>query len=290
VTTTTHEIAAPDGRTLHVYDTDATGESDVVVVWHHGTPQLGEPPAPLLPAFEQRRMRCVSYDRPGYGASAPCRGRNVAAAAGDVAAIADALDIEAFATVGISSGGPHALACAALLPDRVTAVVTVAGPAPIDAEGLDWFADMGEAATARMHAGGHGPAAVEAHLRSAGFTSDGLTLSDLVALAEDWCWMRTVSDQAMAVGFTGIVDDVVSMVTPWGFSPTKVEMPVLVLHGARDRIVPTGHGEWLARQVGAAELWLRPGDGHIAVLNACPAALDWLVASQDGAAGSEAVS
>jgi pimeloyl-ACP methyl ester carboxylesterase len=281
VTTRTHEIVVPDGRTLHVHDTGAAeAESDVVVIWHHGTPQTGKPLASLVPTPGRRRVRCVSYDRPGYGASAPYRGRNVASAAADVAAIADALGIETFATVGISSGGPHALACAALLPGRVTAAVTVAGPAPIDAEGLDWFADMGEAASARLRAGARGPAAVETHLRSAGFTTtEGLTLSDLVALSEDWCWMRSVADEAMATGFPGVVDDVVSMVTPWGFSPAQVDVPVLLLHGARDRVVPTGHSEWLAQRLAKVELWLLPDDGHIAVLNSCAAALNWLVDS-----------
>jgi pimeloyl-ACP methyl ester carboxylesterase len=85
----------------------------------------------------------------------------------------------------------------------------------------------------------------------------------------------------MASGFSGVVDDVLSMVTPWGFRPAEISVPVLVVHGGVDRIVPRAHGEWLADQLGAGELWLRPGDGHIAVLNSCAAALDWLIAAHD---------
>jgi len=282
----TYEIVAPDGRTLHVYDTgDAEVESDAVVIWHHGTPQIGEPPGPLVSALGQCRMRCVSYDRPGYGGSAPHHGRDVASAAADVAAIADALGIEEFATVGVSSGGPHALACAALLPGRVTGAVNVAGPAPFGADGLDWFAGMADAAAARMHAGLRGRVAIETHLSSTGFAADGLTLSDLTALVDDWRWLGAISQQAMASGFRGVVDDVLSMVTPWGFRPSEISAPVLVVHGGDDRIVPSAHGEWLAHHLDVAELWLRPGDGHIAVLNSCAAALNWLIAPRDGSSG-----
>ncbi|MFL6128784.1 MAG: alpha/beta fold hydrolase [Mycobacteriales bacterium] len=278
------EIAAADGRTLTVYDTGRTGAGDAVLVWHHGTPQTGEPPAPIVPVLGRFGLRCISYDRPGYRGSAFHRDRNVASAAADVAAIADALGIEEFATVGISSGGPHALACAALLPGRVTAAVTVAGPAPIGADGLDWFAGMATAVEARMRAGRRGRVAIEAHLSSQGFRTDGLTRSDLTALVGDWQWLSASSQEALSAGFPGVVDDVLCMVTPWGFRPATIDAPVLVVHGTKDRIVPSTHGEWLARHLGAAELWLRPGDGHIAVLNSCPAALGWL-AGRKGPAG-----
>jgi pimeloyl-ACP methyl ester carboxylesterase len=86
------------------------------------------------------RLHWVSYDRPGYGGSSPHDGRTAVSAAADVAAIADALGIGRFAVLGHSGGGPHALACAALLPERVMAAVSVSAPAPFDAAGLDWLA------------------------------------------------------------------------------------------------------------------------------------------------------
>lgn len=274
----THEITAPDGRALHVYDTaDADLDSEAVVIWHHGTPQTGEPPVPLVPALGQRRIRCISYARPGYGGSARRCGRNVAAAAMDVEAIADALDIGEFATIGVSSGAPHALACAALLPGRVTGVVHMAGPAPFGADGLDWFAGMADGFATMMQAGVRGRMAVETHLNSAGFAADGFTVSDLAALVDDWRWLGAISEQAMAGGFRGVVDDVVSMVSPWGFRPSEINAPVLLVHGRDDRVVPSAHSVWLAHHLEAAELWLRPGDGHIAVLNSCVAVLDWLI-------------
>ena len=68
-----------------------------------------------------------------------------------------------FAVMGHSGGGPHALACGALLPDRVVAVVVGAGLAPYGADGLDWFAGMVPAGVASLRAAVAGRAAKEAH-------------------------------------------------------------------------------------------------------------------------------
>lgn len=97
------------------------------MAWQHGTPQTGTPPEPLvaLPG-----VRWLSVDRPGYGGSSPRPGRSVADAAADTAALADAVGVDRFAVLGASGGGPHALACAAALPDRITGVVSIAGVAP----------------------------------------------------------------------------------------------------------------------------------------------------------------
>src|SRR4051794_7457843 len=124
------DITLPDSRTLAVHST-RTGPAGTVI-WHHGTPQTGALLAPLVAAAAERDLRVVSYGRPGYGGSSPRPGRDVASAADDVAAIANALGLRRFAVMGASGGGPHALACAARLGDRVTAVVCLAGLAPYD--------------------------------------------------------------------------------------------------------------------------------------------------------------
>ncbi|WP_207795323.1 alpha/beta fold hydrolase [Deinococcus koreensis] len=130
------DIRLADGRTLHVYDTGGHGSGHpLTVVWHHGTPNIGSPPEPLFAASTRLGIRWVSSDRPGYGGSTPLPGRSVAAAAADLNAVADALGLERFAVMGHSGGGPHALACAALLPGRVLAVVSGAGLAPYGAGG-----------------------------------------------------------------------------------------------------------------------------------------------------------
>ncbi|MGW3244877.1 alpha/beta fold hydrolase [Streptomyces sp. NPDC001070] len=277
VTETDLELA--DGRTLHVYDTGtggAGGPGDLVVLWQHGTPNIGTPPEPLFAAAAARGIRWVSYDRPGYGGSARRPGRDVASAAADSAALADALGIGRFAVMGHSGGGPHALACAALLPDRVLAVAAASGLAPFGAEGLDWFAGMGPSGVIELGAAARGRPALEEHLAVAEFDPELFTAKDHAALAGEWGWLGAVAGKALEGDPGGMVDDDLAYVAPWGFDPARAAAPVLVLHGGADRMVPAAHGEWLSRNCPAAELWLRPGEGHISVLGSATAALDWL--------------
>ena len=153
------DLELGDGRTLHVYDTGAdVTDGRLAVFWHHGTPNIGAPPEPLFPAAARLGIRWVSYDRPGYGRSTPYPGRDVASAAPYVAAVADTLGIDRFAVMGHSGGGSHALACGALLPERVLGVVSVAGLAPFDAEGLDWFAGMAASGVASLRTAAEGRA------------------------------------------------------------------------------------------------------------------------------------
>src|SRR4051794_5459944 len=167
-----------DGRTLQVYDSGGTG---AVVLWHNGSPHTGAPLTPLLEMAAARGMRLVTYARPGYGSSTPQPGRDVAAAAQDVAALADALGIERFATLGASGGGPHALACAALLPERVSAVATLAGIAPLTDE-FDWWARMAD--PGGLRAATHGREARASYAET--FDENSFTAADWVALEVRW--------------------------------------------------------------------------------------------------------
>ena len=244
------DLELSDGRTLHIYDTSADGaDTRLVVFWHHGTPNIGAPPEPLLPATAPHGIRWVSYDRPGYGGSTPHPGRDVASAAADVSSIADALGIGRFAVMGHSGGGPHALACGALLPERVLGTVCVAGLAPFHAEGLDWFAGMAASGEAELRAAAEGRAALEGHFASTDFDPEVFTSADHAALAGSWSWLGAIAGKAIEGGRGGMVDDDLSYVAPWGFDP------------------------WQVRSSG---LWLRPDDGHISVLHSGDTALGWL--------------
>ncbi len=269
-------MALDDGRSLHAYDNGPVG--GLAVVWHHGTPNIGAPPVPLFGVAARLGLRWVSYDRPGYGGSSPRPGRDVASAAADVAAVADALGIDRFAVFGHSGGAPHALACAALLGDRVPAVVSVAGLAPYGAPGIDWFAGMAESGVASLRAAAAGRAAKEAYEASDPDGDDaGFTAADHAALAGPWGWFGDVVRPALAAGRGGLVDDDLAYVAPWGFDPAGVAAPVLVLHGGADRMVPGAHGRWLAGRIPRAELRLSPGDGHISILDSGGvAAVEWL--------------
>jgi pimeloyl-ACP methyl ester carboxylesterase len=264
-------------RSLHIYDTCADdSEARLTVFWHHGTPNTGAPPEPLLPAAAERGIRWVSYDRPGYGGSTPLAGRTVAAATTDVARIADALGLGQFAVMGHSGGGPYALACGALLPERVLGVVCISGLAPFHAEGLDWFAGMTPSGMALLRAAARGRAALEDYLASTEFDPDQFTAADQAALLGAWSWLGRVAGQAIETGPGGMLDDELAFVAPWGFDPGGIKPPVLIVHGQQDRIVPSSHGAWLARCTRSAQFWLRPGEGHISVLSSAVAAMDWL--------------
>jgi pimeloyl-ACP methyl ester carboxylesterase len=271
------EVELSDGRTLHYYDTrEDQSDARVAVFWHHGTPNVGSPPEPLFPAAAQNGLRWVSYDRPAYGGSTANPGRDVASAAADVGAIADVLSIDRFAVVGHSGGGAHALACGALLPERVLAVVSISATAPFDAEGLDWYAGWSRSGGAEQRAARAGRAALEAYLPSAEFDPDTFTPGDQSALEGRWSWLAGVAGQAMEEGDDGMVEDLLAGAQGWGFAPADITVPVLVVHGDMDRMVPSAHGEWLAAHCPAAELRLAPGAGHITVLDSAPAALAWL--------------
>ena len=218
----------------------------------------------------------MSYDRPGYGGSTPNPGRDIASAAADVAYAADALGLDRFAVMGHSGGGPHALACAALLPDRVVAAISVAGLAPYGSAGLDWFAGMCASGEASLHAAAAGRTVKEAYEYS-GFDYDPeFTGGDLAALDGDWSWLGRVAGAAMKAGPAALIDDDLAYVTPWGFDPASIMAPMLLLHGGADRVVPNSHSAWLARNCGTAELRPYTSDGHISVLNHAVGALEWL--------------
>ena len=135
------DVRLPDGSVLHAFDTGPSEGARMALAWHHGSPQTGAPLPPVVEEAAARGIRVFSYARPAYGGSDPRPGRDVASAAADARAVADALGLGRFAAMGSSGGGPHALAGGALLPDRVTAVVTLAGIAPFTTE-YDWFAGM----------------------------------------------------------------------------------------------------------------------------------------------------
>src|SRR4051812_14432149 len=142
MTRTTHEVRTPDGRTLEVLEEGAP--DGPVLLGQHGTPGSGALYRSEIAAAERLGVRLLAYSRPGYAGSSARPGRSVADGAADVGTIMDALGVERFATYGWAGGGPHALACAALLDGRCAAAATIAGAAPADQPDLEFTAGMGE--------------------------------------------------------------------------------------------------------------------------------------------------
>lgn len=283
------DLAAGDGRTLRLYECgDPAGRP---IFLHHGTPGCGLPFANAIAAARTLGVRLIAHDRPGFGGSTRLPGRTVTHVASDLADIADRLGIERFATIGGSGGGPHALACAALLPDRVVACVAAASVAPFAAEGLDWSAGMGGMNAEEVAIAERGAGAMHDHLQAqaaefAAATPDQLRegLSSLLSpvdrealTGELAAHLHRTLLEALRQGVDGYTDETMAEYRPWGFEPSQIAVAVQVWHGGQDRFVPVAHGRWLAGQIPGAELHVLDGDGHISLLQGRLAAmLEWL--------------
>jgi pimeloyl-ACP methyl ester carboxylesterase len=268
------DVQPTGGRRLVAYDAGSTGASgELALIWHHGSPQTGALLEPLVVAAAARNIRLVSYARPSYGGSSPNRGRDVASAAADVAQVADALRIGRFAVMGASGGGPHALACAALLPDRVVGAVALASPAPLT-DSFDWYEGM--ASSGALRAAAAGREARERYAATDEFDPNSFTPADWAALAGTWASLGRDAEGAGQDGPEGLIDDDLAFAAPWGVDLATMSVPVLLVQGGEDRVVPPSHADALLRAIPTSELWSRPRDGHVSVLDACPVGMDWL--------------
>jgi pimeloyl-ACP methyl ester carboxylesterase len=263
-------VTTADGRTLAVEDAGDRDGRPVLV--HVGTPGGRRLYGPrTLADAERRELRLISYDRPGYGGSTPQPGRGMADCAGDVRAICAALGIERLAMWGHSGGGPHVLACAALLPDLVTAVASLSSPAPYDAEGLDWLAGFSADAIEEARLTLTDQAEARALFRK---ECAAILGAPAAQVALDWQARTPGGDlalmtdevvsiqQALAPGIEGSWDDCVAQLTPWGFDVAQISIPVLLLHGGQDQAVPFSHGQWLAAHIPGVETWFFADEGH----------------------------
>jgi len=257
-----HRITTPDGRTLAVAEWGDPG--GVPVFFNHGDPG-GRISWPLDPTLDTRHgIRRLTFDRPGWGESTRLAGRTVADVVPDVVTIADALGIDRFAVAGRSGGGPHALACAALLPERVLRCLCAVSPAPYGAAGLDWFAGMTEGNVTAAHAALEGEAADRAICERVARTvleriSAGqvnllpedyeVSESDLVQMKRYQAQHAASLTHAFAPGVDGWVDDDLAGMRPWGFDVADIRVPVWLQYGTDDTLVPRAHGDWLASRI-----------------------------------------
>jgi pimeloyl-ACP methyl ester carboxylesterase len=269
------EVPLPDGRKLVVHEAGAAAvDARLTLLWHHGSPQSGALYEPLVSTALARGIRLLSFGRPSYGGSSPNPGRDVASVGLDVVALADALGAERLAVIGASGGGPHAMACAAAMPDRVLAVAAFASPAPYTSD-FGWFDGMHSPAALRAAQAGRDARARFAQTDE--FDPAQFVAKDWAALAGPWGAMGRDAQQEGEAGQDGLIDDDVALVTPWGFDASAVTQPVLLVHGGADRVIPIAHGRDLLARLPDAELWERPRDGHVSVLESLPVVLDWLL-------------
>lgn len=290
VMTRTSAVLTADGRTLCVESGGDPAGRPVLV--HNGTPNSRLMMASWLRDAEQRGIHLISYDRPGYGGSTAHPGRTVADCAQDVRAIAQALGIDRLAVWGFSGGGPHALACAALLPDLVTAVASLASLAPYGGEGLDYFAGMGQANVDDIRLMLDDPQAArekshQDRVDMLAATPEGLhelmasllSPTDAAALTFEIATELVAKDQSgLAPGDEGWWEDGVAHLAPWGFDVSDITIPVQLWHGADDQFVPFQHGQWLAARIPGVDAHLSDTGGHLTLaVNRVPEVHAWLL-------------
>jgi pimeloyl-ACP methyl ester carboxylesterase len=270
-------VPLPDGRALEAIEEG--DERGALLLFHHGSPGAAVPFEPFDRAAAERGIRLVTFSRAGFGDSSRDEGRGVASAAADAAALADHVGIERFLTMGWSGGGPHALACAALLPERVRAAATIAGVAPYDAPDLDWTAGMGESNQIEYPLAARDPYELLRWMRpqaeALGAVEPNEIVSELRSVISEVDeaqltgplgeLLATSFHRAFRAGPWGWFDDDLAFVRPWGFELASIGVPVSVWQGRQDLMVPFAHGEWLVEHIPTARSRLRPEHGHLSL-------------------------
>jgi len=206
--------------------------------------------------------------------------------------VADDLGIERMGVWGWSGGGPYALACAAMLPDLVTAAALLASGAPWDAEGLDFVAGMGQdnVDDVKLYFADPGAARencmkVRDQVLETTADQQKKTLASLlsgtdaaVLTGEFTEWLLGCEQTGLAPGDQGWWDDGAAVLSPWAFDPESVRVPVKVWHGRHDQFVPLSHGQWLAEHIPGAESVLSDADGHLTlVIKRIGEVHEWLI-------------
>jgi pimeloyl-ACP methyl ester carboxylesterase len=285
----TRTVSVGGGRELCL---EVAGDAD-------GRPILFQPGEPMsrrlyggwIADAEKKGIRLIGIDRPGYGGSTAHPGYTVASVAQDVRAVAEALGCDRVGIWGISGGGPYALACGALLPDLAVAVAAVAPPAFYGAEGLDYFAGMGESNVEGYQLLRSDPEAARLDLREAreeilATAPEQLAeeLKSLVSPADAEVltgelpqWLSETQKIALSAGDQGWWDDEVAALADWGFDLRDIRVPVKIWHGRQDRFVPVQHGQWLADNIPGAEADISDGDGHLTMIGRIGEIHDWLL-------------
>ena len=285
------EVRTPDARRLEVR---VSGQG-LPLIFHHGTPGASSQFGPWVDAASARGLRFVTYSRPGYGGSDRADGRSIGDSAADVAAILDALHAEQCMTVGASGGGDHALAVAALLPDRTLAAATVGGLGRFLVRDLDFFAGMDDGLTAAYHlaAAGDVPGLIRYFEGVAGTAFSEAQLARLAPVDVEaltgglGAYLAADSQEAFRNGPWGSIDDVLAVTRPWGFDPGAIRVPVTIWQGGQDTMVPSAHGAWLASHVAGAREEFRPDQGHFSLaVSGFEDVIDSLVASAQEVATS----
>jgi pimeloyl-ACP methyl ester carboxylesterase len=294
----THLLRLRDGRQLAY--TEWGDQGGAPVIFHHGTPgsRLDHEAAQSL--YRSLKLRVITPDRPGYGLSDNKPRRQLVEWPSDVIELADSLHIPRFGVVSLSGGGLYALACAALIPDRLIAVVTTGSPAPFDQPGA--LAGMQVAHRAGLWLEETMPLIFEGGVKLLGgliqrhpaYFIDDLTrnspAADQHVLSTPWVRSSVMATLLEAVrgGSEGYDDDLRILTSPWGFRLEDIRVPVHVWHADVDAVIPLHQARYLAGTIPGADLTICSGEAHMLLWNHLPEILTTATAGRQYAALAEA--
>lgn len=267
-------LVLPDGRSLSYTSIGTPGGT--VVVYHHGAPGSRLELASLDDAVVAAGLRVIAPDRPGYGGSTPQSGRTTAGFVDDVVALTDHLGAGRFGVMGLSSGGPYAVACASLLGDLVAGAIVAAGNTD-----MSWpdAADGYLQSELDLMALPDADAATAACIERYGADGSRFFEGDIDLGATDNAWLADEANAtglftSMGVAFTqgvvGYAHDIWVQGRPWSFDTSTITCPVIVVHGDDDQLVPIAHSRHTASLVPGAELRVLPGVGHLSLADRLP--------------------
>jgi len=283
-------LTLPDGRDLEIEVSGPDGAP--VLLFHHGTPGGSRQFRGMADEVHAHGHRLVTWSRAGYGASSRRPGRSVADEVDDARTVLDHLGAADCVVAGWSGGGPHALACGALLADRVRGVLCIAGVAPYDAEGLTFLDGMGQENHDEFGAALEGEETLRTYLEAArpellAVTADQVSEQletllppvDKESLTGEFGeFLALEFRQAVSVGIDGWLDDDLAFTRDWGFELADISVPTYVWQGSEDLMVPFTHGRWLAGRIPGVTAHLEQGEGHLSIgIGAMGRMLDELV-------------
>jgi pimeloyl-ACP methyl ester carboxylesterase len=249
----------------------------------HGTPgsRFSRSPDPDL--YRRLGAHAVSFDRPGYGRSTAQRDRTILSVADDALTVADAVGWERFAVLGVSGGGPHALAVGARAPERVSALGLAVGGAPaefvdpddliaINREGLRRAREEGRESLEEFLSEPAAQAASDpGGMLDAAMADAPEVDREMLARPDVRATLVESLQEAFVNGPVGWFDDAYALSTPWGFELGEVAVPVHMWYGEADRNVPLEAVTKMAAQLRVESFEVIPGAGH----------LGWLMQEED---------
>jgi pimeloyl-ACP methyl ester carboxylesterase len=246
-------------------------------LYFHGLPGSRLEAALATDTAANARVRLIAIDRPGIGASDRQPNRSLLDWPADVLQLADQLGLARFTVVGVSGGGPYAMACAYSIPERLDAVAIVSGVAPFDETalvgGMFWpirAAVRSAQLTPSLARLGLRPAVILGWFPHFSIGLLGHTLNrpdrDVLARVEVHRALSRSLAESLRRGARGHTDDLLALTRGWGFRLEDVAKDIYLWHGERDRTLPIGHARYLAAKLPRAHCELVPGEGHFSLV------------------------